>query len=61
MSVRTIGRLMTRLAPPSVRQVDSALGGAGVSLSAWPEIRDLVVAVERLPTYRSAWLDLLHS
>lgn len=61
MSARTIGRLMMRLAPPSAKQVDSALGGAGVDLSAWPEIRDLVVALERLPVYRSAWLDLLHS
>ncbi len=35
--------------------------GAGVDLSAWPEIRDLVVALERLPQYPGSWLDLLHA
>jgi pimeloyl-ACP methyl ester carboxylesterase len=61
MSIPAIGRLMMRLVPPSTKQVDTALAGAGVDLTTWPELRDLVLSLERLPEYPSSWLDLLHA
>ncbi|MFP5335897.1 MAG: alpha/beta hydrolase [Actinomycetes bacterium] len=61
MAVPALGRLMLRTAPPSARQVDRALAGAGVDLSAVPDVRDLVVELERLPGYPDAWLGLLHA
>lgn len=61
MSVRVLGRLMMRLSPPSPRQVDAALASAGVDLSRLPEVRDLVVALERLPHFQAAWLDLMNA
>lgn len=61
MSVPPVGQLMMRLMPPSAKQVDTALAGAGLDLSTHPEIRDLVVELERLPHFPKAWLNLLHA
>jgi len=61
MSVGPVGRMMMRLQPPSAQQVDTALAGAGVDLSAHPEIRDLVVELERLTHFPTAWLNLMHT
>jgi pimeloyl-ACP methyl ester carboxylesterase len=61
MSVGPVGRMMMRLMPPSAKQVDTALAGAGVDMSAHPEIRDLVVELERLPHFPTAWLNLMHT
>ena len=61
MSIPTVGQLMMRLMPPSAKHVDNALAGAGLDLSTHPEIRDLVVQLERLPHFPKAWLNLLHT
>lgn len=61
MSVPLVGRLMMRLSPPSAKQVDTALAGAGLDLSTHPEIRDLVVELERLPHFPEAWLNLMQT
>ena len=61
MSMPPVGQLMMRLMPPSAKQVDGALTGGGVDLSTHPEIRDLIVELERLPHFPKAWLNLLHT
>lgn len=61
MSVPPIGRLMMKLQPPSAKQVNRALARIGTDLSTLPELRDLVVAMERLPSCGTAWLELLHA
>lgn len=61
MSLPPAGRAMMRLMRPSARQVDTALSGAGVDVSSYPQIRDLIVELERLPHFQDAWLNLLHS
>lgn len=61
MSLPPVGQLMMRVMPPSPHQVDVALAGAGLDLTAHPQIRDLVLEMERLPHFPRAWLNLLHT
>lgn len=62
LSVPPLGRLITALSPPSPGQVE-AFGRAiaGEDLSRSPELRDLLVASQRLPGAREAMLELLHA
>ena len=61
LSVRPLGRLVLS-APPTPRQVE-AFGRriGGVDLSMHSELRDLLVAAQKLPGAQRATLDLLHA
>ncbi|WP_210480212.1 alpha/beta fold hydrolase [Naasia sp. SYSU D00948] len=61
LSVRGLGPLLLRLQRPSPRQVERTLASAGVDLRHYEELRELVLAMEALPSYRSAWPTLLHA
>lgn len=60
MSVPILGRLITRLQPPSPRQVEQ-LGRMVGEHPLPPELVDLLVATERLPDYRRTFLSTLHT
>lgn len=61
LSVRPLGRLLMR-SPPSPRQVEGfARIIGGEDLSALPELRDLLVAAQKLPGVQRSTLDLLHA
>jgi 2-hydroxy-6-oxonona-2,4-dienedioate hydrolase len=59
LSVRPLGRLMTRLQPPSPKQVEQ-LSRMVKQYPLVPELVDLLVATERLPGFRSTFLAMLH-
>jgi pimeloyl-ACP methyl ester carboxylesterase len=61
LSIRPIGRLIMRIFPPSPQQVDAFASMAGADLSGLPELRDLFVAMQRLPGVPAAMRELLHS
>jgi pimeloyl-ACP methyl ester carboxylesterase len=61
LSVPGLGRLMTRLLPPSPTQIDRLARTAGEDLSDHPELRSLLLAAQRLPTWNSALLDMVSS
>lgn len=61
MSVRPIGKLLMRLQKPSRRQVDKLGRMAGEDFDQHPELRDLMVALERIPHYGSDFVDLVHT
>ena len=60
-SVRTIGRLLQRVDPPSPRQVDRFIRMAGETFHDQAELRALFLALEQLPGYSDALLDAVHS
>jgi pimeloyl-ACP methyl ester carboxylesterase len=62
LSVPPLGRFITALSPPSPGQVE-AFGRAiaGEDFSRSPELRDLLVASQKLPGAREAMLELLHA
>lgn len=60
LSVRPIGRLLTRLQPPSPRQVEQ-LSKTVKEYPLVPELVDLLVATERLPGFRETFLSTLHT
>jgi pimeloyl-ACP methyl ester carboxylesterase len=61
LSVRPVGKLMTTLSPPSPKGVDQFASMIGEDLSGLDELRDLLVATQKLPDARHAMLDLVHS
>ncbi len=61
LSVRPLGRLMGRLRPPSPRQVESLSAMAGEDFGRYPELRDLMVALERRPGFGEDLVQLMHS
>lgn len=61
LSVRPIGRVMGRLRPPSPQQVESLSAMAGEDFSRYPELRDLMVALERRPGFGEDLVELMHS
>lgn len=61
LSVRPLGRLLMKLLPPSPGQVDRFAAMAGEDLSQLPELRDLLVAIQRLPGVQSALRELVHA
>jgi len=60
LSVRPLGRLLTRLQPPSPRQVES-LSKMVREHPLVPELVDLLVATERLPEFRQTFLATVHA
>jgi pimeloyl-ACP methyl ester carboxylesterase len=62
LSVPPVGRLITAIARPSPRQVEGfGRQIAGEDLSQLTELRDLLVAAQRLPGARDSMLRLLHA
>lgn len=61
VSSRMLGPTMMRMQRPSRAQVQRMLKSAGVDLSGQPEMQDLIVAMETLPTYVGSWIGLLHA
>ena len=61
VSIRSIGRLLMRMQPPSVEQVERVGHAVREDLAAVPEIRDVLLACERLPTYAESMLALMHA
>jgi pimeloyl-ACP methyl ester carboxylesterase len=59
LSVGWMGRLLTRLDPPSPAQVDRLIALVREERSAGPEVRDLLLACERLPGHRESLLAYL--
>jgi len=60
LSVRPLGRILTRLQPPSpkqVRQLARMVNEAPID----PELVDLLVATERMPGFRSTFLSSLNT
>lgn len=61
-SIRPIGRLLTRLMPPTARNIENfAKVMAGEDFRTMPEVRDMLVAAQRLPGAQEATIDLLHA
>lgn len=61
ISVPVLGSLLMRLRPPSTKQVEQLAAIANEDLSALPELRDLWVALERLPHSGSSLRQLIHA
>lgn len=60
MSVRPLGRLMTRLQPPSPKSVEQTSKMVG-EYPLVPELVDLLVTTERMPGFRQTFLDTIHT
>lgn len=60
LSVKPLGRLLTRLQPPSRRQVEQ-LSKIVKEHPLAPEVADLLLATERLPGFRRTFLSTLHA
>lgn len=60
LSVPPLGRLLTRLQPPSPSQI-AQLSKMVKEYPLVPELVDLLVATERLPGYRETFLSTLHT
>ncbi|MBP7777383.1 MAG: alpha/beta hydrolase [Acidobacteria bacterium] len=60
LSVRPLGRVMTRLRPPSVSQVEE-LSTMVNEHPLTPELADLILATERLPDFRHTFLAMLNA
>jgi pimeloyl-ACP methyl ester carboxylesterase len=62
LSIPLLGRFIMALSPPSPRQAE-AFGRkiGGEDLSQFPELRDLLVAAQRLPDAQDSTLGLLHA
>lgn len=61
MSIPPLGRLLMKLQPPSPRQVDRVAAMAGEDFSELPELREMLLACEKLPAYGPASISLLHA
>ncbi len=61
MSISPVGRLLLKLQPPSVRQVERVFAMACEDVSGITEIRDVLLACERLPGYGSSMLCLMNA
>ena len=61
LSIRPLGRLVTRMRPPSPRQAESFAAVAGEDFGPFPELRDLVIALQGRPGYADDLVMLVHS
>lgn len=61
MSIPAVGRLLLRSTPPSQRQVERVFAMVHEDVSDIPEIRDALLACERLPGYGASLLALMHA
>jgi hypothetical protein len=53
ISIPPLGRFLMRLMPPSARQVEQLASMAGEDFSTLPEMRDLLVEMQKLPGARA--------
>jgi pimeloyl-ACP methyl ester carboxylesterase len=60
-SIPPIGRLLMRLQPPSLELVDRIAVMAGENFTDQPELRELFLAHQQLPTPKRALLELHHA
>ena len=60
-SIPPVGRVLRRLDPPSLKQVDRFVAMAGENFSHLPELRRLILAHEQLPDPGPALFDLVHA
>lgn len=61
IAVRGLGNAMMKLEPPGTRQTLRLMKRLGDPVDDAPEINDLMLACQRLPSYAPAWLSLLHA
>lgn len=61
LSIPPLGRLLMRMTPPSAAHVERFSRMVGEDLSRAPELRDLLVAAQRLPGAQAAIRELLHA
>lgn len=61
MSVPPVGRLLTRLRPPSIARMNQTAAMVHVDLDRQPEVREVMVASERMPDAAESFLSLLHA
>ena len=61
LTVPGLGRVMTRLLPPSPTQVDHLARAAGEDFTDHPELRGLLLAAQRLPTWSSELIGIVRS
>lgn len=61
MSIPGLGRLLLNLQPPSAGQVEQVARMVGEDLSGLPELRDVLLACERLPDYGDSLLALMQA
>jgi pimeloyl-ACP methyl ester carboxylesterase len=61
VSLRPLGQLLMKMQRGSGEKVERSLAKIGVDVSALPEMRDLIVALQRLPSHDPVWIELLHA
>lgn len=61
LTIPGVGRLMNRLQPPSPSRVDRLARAVGEDFTDHPELRELLLAAQSLPTWNSALIDLVSS
>ncbi len=61
VSIPAAGRLLLKLQPPSVRQVERVFEMVREEVSEIPEIRDVLLTCERLPGYGPSMLALMNA
>ncbi|HZD70197.1 MAG TPA: alpha/beta hydrolase [Actinomycetes bacterium] len=61
MSIPPVGRLLLKLQSPSLRQVERVFAMVHEDVSEIPEIRDVLLACERLPAYGGSMLALMNA
>lgn len=60
-SIRPIGKIVSRLMPPSLSQVDKIAAMVGEDFSSLPELRRLLLELERLPHFSTDLIELHHA
>jgi pimeloyl-ACP methyl ester carboxylesterase len=61
LSVPPLGRLLLRMDRPSPKQADRIFAMVKEDVSELPELRNMLVACERLPDYGEAMINLMHA
>lgn len=61
LSVPLLGRLLTLLDPPSLKQVERLAAMVKEDLSDLPELRDLLLATEKLPAFEATFLPMIRT
>lgn len=61
LSVPPIGNLIMRLDPPSIKQIEKVIAMVKEDFSGLPELPRLLVEVEKMPAYESAFRGILHA
>lgn len=61
LSTRLLGPLLTRLEPPSVKRMDQTAAMVHVELHREPEVRQVMVESEKMPSASATFLSLLNA